>query len=74
VKHFKYTGSWISEDGHCESDIKTKLAMGKKAFVNKKSLLTGNINLDLKKRIINSTVWIIVFKYLPSLKYNFSSK
>ena len=64
MKKFKYLRSWISEDGHCESDIKTKIAMGKKAFVIKKRLLTGSLDLDLKKRIINSSIWIIVFKYL----------
>ena len=29
-KQFKYLGSWISEDGYCETDIKTRTAMGRR--------------------------------------------
>ena len=33
--------------------------MGKQAFMNKKRLLTGSLNLDLKKRMVKCTVWSI---------------
>jgi len=31
LKQSKQLGSWISEDGYCETDIKTRIAMWKKA-------------------------------------------
>lgn len=34
--------------------------MGKKAFMDKKCLLTGSPDLDLRKRFIRSTIWSIV--------------
>jgi len=34
--------------------------MGKQAFGNKKRLLTSNMNLDLKKKIVKCTMWSIV--------------
>jgi len=40
--------------------IVKKNLMGKQAFSNKKRLLTGNINLDLKKKIVKSTIWSVV--------------
>jgi len=48
VTQFKYLGSIISSDLYCEKDI-SRIVMGKQAFGNKKRLLTGNMNLDLKK-------------------------
>jgi len=49
ITQFKYLGSIISSDGYCEKDIRSRIVMGKQAFGNKKRLLTGNMNLDLKK-------------------------
>jgi len=34
LKQSKQLGSWISEDGYCETDIKTRIAMGKKAYMD----------------------------------------
>jgi len=42
----------MSEDGYCETDIMTRIAMGKKAFMDKKSLFIGKLDTDLKKRTI----------------------
>jgi len=54
VTQFKYLGSIISSDGYCEKDIRSRIIMGKQTFGNKKRLLTGNVNLDLKKKIVNA--------------------
>jgi len=32
VSQYKCLGSWITEDGRCEQDIKTRIAMAKDAF------------------------------------------
>jgi len=51
VKQLKHLESRISEDRYCETDIQTRIAMGKKAFMNKKGLLPGKLQLSLKKII-----------------------
>jgi len=60
VTQFKYLGRIISSDGYCEKDIKSRIVMGKQTFGNKKRLLTGNMNLDLKKKIVKCTIWSVV--------------
>ena len=59
VKHFKYLGSVITEDGYCDQDIKSLIAMGKNAFMTKKKLLTSKMDLELRKRIVKATVWSV---------------
>jgi len=53
VSQYKYLGSFITEDGKCEMDIKTRIGMAKDAFWKHKELLRGNINLQTKKRMLN---------------------
>jgi len=59
VTQFKYLGSIISSSGYCE-DIRSRIVMGKQAFGNKKRLLTGNMNLDFKKKIVKCSIWSVV--------------
>ena len=49
VSQYKYLGTWITEDGRCELDVKTRIAMAKDAFWKHKELLKGNISLRVKK-------------------------
>ena len=39
---FKYLGSILTNDGRCMCEIKSRIAMAKAAFNNKKTLLPGN--------------------------------
>jgi len=32
VSQYKYLGSWITDNGRCELDVKTRIAMAKDAF------------------------------------------
>ena len=58
VRSFKYLGSTISEDGRCDSDIKTRIAISKTAFNKVKSLLTNrSIPMSLRRRFLKSYVW-----------------
>jgi len=66
VSQYKYLGSWISDDGRCELDVKTRIAMAKNAIWKHKELLRGNINLQVKKRILQCYVY-------PVLKYSCES-
>jgi len=52
LNHFKYLGFDILEDGYCEKDVRCRIATANKAFIEKKTLLTSKLNMDLKKRII----------------------
>ena len=49
VSQYKYLGSWITEDGKCEMDIKTRIGMAKDEFWKHKEQLRGNINLQTTK-------------------------
>ena len=48
VQQFKYLGSVITEDGYCDQDIKSRIAIGKNAFMTKKKLLTSKFDLELR--------------------------
>ena len=39
VDHFKYFGSVLSENAECTKEIRTRIALAKTAFNNKKTLL-----------------------------------
>ena len=60
VSQYKYLGSWITEDGRCDLDVKTRIGMAKYAFWKYKQLLKGNINLQVKKRILQCFVFPVV--------------
>jgi len=60
VSQYKYLGSWVTEDGRCDLDVKTRIGMAKDAFWKHKQLLKGNINLQVKKRILQCYVFPVV--------------
>ena len=43
VQHFQYLGTWISENGSCEREIRTRIGVAKEAFKKHKELLTKTI-------------------------------
>jgi len=60
VLQYKYLGSWITEDGKCEIDVKARIDMAKDAFWKHKELLQGKINLRIKKRILQCYVFLVM--------------
>src|SRR6266568_2354808 len=36
VKKFKYLGAWITDDGRCDAEIRSRIAMVKDAFIKRK--------------------------------------
>ena len=38
VSQFKYLGSWISDDGYVTEDIRARIPVGKKLFMDKKNV------------------------------------
>jgi len=53
VSQYKYLGSWITEDGKCELDVKSRIGMAKDSFWKHKELLWNNICLKVKTRILD---------------------
>ena len=60
VHQFRYLGCLLTEDGRCEKEVRTRIAMAKDAFTKHQKLLTGNTNRNLKKRLINTLVWSVL--------------
>ena len=58
VQNFKYLGQTISDDGKCDVEITKRIEIARGAFNNLKgALLSSNISLNTKKRIIKCYVW-----------------
>ena len=57
---FKYLGSWLTDDGRCELEVKcrSRIAMAKVAFGKRKELLTRSLQSqrETKMRIIKSII------------------
>jgi len=57
VKHFKYLGAIITEDGRSLMDVKARIGMAKEAFRKRKELLTRRFDRTLKKKMVKSLIW-----------------
>jgi hypothetical protein len=57
VNKFKYLGSWITDDGRCEVEIRSRIGMAKTAFNKRKELLTKKMSRHVKKKIIKTVIW-----------------
>jgi len=60
VSQFRYLESWISDQGYATKDIRARTAMGNTLFMDKKKLMTGELNCEQKKQIIKRILWNIV--------------
>ena len=57
MSHYKYLGSWITEDARCEEEIRTRIGMAKAAFWQNKEVMRGNIRFCTKMKILNCCVF-----------------
>ena len=60
VTSYRYLGSIVTEDGRSEVEIKTRIAMAKKAFWKMKEVTRGQVNLTARKRILNCYIFSVL--------------
>jgi len=54
VQQFKYLGSMITNDCKCSTEIRQTISMAKRAFTQKRQLLTNNkLNINMRKTLSN---------------------
>jgi hypothetical protein len=59
VESFKHLGSILTNDVRCTCKIKCRIAMAKAAFNKKRTLFTGILDLELRKKLVKCYVWSI---------------
>ena len=59
VEEFCYLGSIITKDNRSKRDIRSRVAQAKKAFAEKKHLLTSNLDIEIKKRFLKAYLWSV---------------
>ena len=59
VYHFKYLGDILTRNDYFTREIKIRIAITKKAFSRKISLLTRKLNIELRKKLVRYFVWSI---------------
>src|SRR5438034_10911975 len=62
VENFKYLGTWIINDGKCDKEIKSRIAMAKDTFYKLTNIfLNRNIRLSKKLNVLNTYHMYIQF-------------
>ena len=56
MSRFVYLGSVITDDGYTLEDVKTRIATAKKKFIEKRDILSSEIDINIRKRITKA-VW-----------------
>jgi hypothetical protein len=63
VEYLKYLANMITEDAICTHEINCRIAMAK-AAINKTTLFTGKLNLNLRNKLVKCYIWNIAFMVL----------
>ena len=59
LEYFNYWGSMTTGDGGRTREIKSRIARGKVAFSKNSILLTYQLDLNLRKKIVKCYIWSI---------------
>ena len=70
VSHYKYLGSWITEDGRCEEEIRTRIGIAKAAFWQNKEAMRENIRFCTKMKVLSCYVFSILNYECESWTWN----
>jgi len=61
IQEFEYLGSMITSDVRCDKDIKRRIAIAKKKFMEKKSIFTNSkISIETRKRFLKCYIWSVL--------------
>ena len=61
VQEFEYLESIITSDVKCDKDIKRRIAIAKKKFMEKKSIFTNSkISIETRKRFLKGYIWSVL--------------
>ena len=53
VKKFKYLGQWIKDDGRCECEIKNRIQIARRTFIQMRDVLTSRkLHLEIRKPLV----------------------
>ena len=60
-RKFRYLGSLISEDGRCDTEIMTRIAISKSNFGKMRNLLTNlGLSIELRVRVLKTYIWSVL--------------
>ena len=57
VECFKYLGGMLTNDRRCTCEIKSRIYMAKAAFIEKKTLSTSKLDLNIRKKLVKCYIW-----------------
>ena len=61
VNYFEYLGSLLTSNCRCDKDITRRIAIAKKAFLDKKQIVTNKtVSIVTKKKLIKAYVWSVL--------------
>ena len=61
VQELEYLGSIITSDVKCDKDIKCRIAIAKKKFIEKKSIFTNSkVSIGTRKRFLKCYIWSVL--------------
>jgi len=52
VEYFSYLGSVVTNDVRCTREIKSRIAVEKAAFNEKRALFTSKLDVNLRKELV----------------------
>ena len=59
VNRYKYIGSILDSESRSTKDVRARIGMGKQAFLGRRELLSKDINLSVRKRLVKTLVWSV---------------
>ena len=72
---FRYLGSLVYEDGKCDREIRSRIAMGKAAFGQIRTILTNlGIGIETRMRLLKTYVWSIILTISKEMRRRLEHK
>ena len=59
VRRFVYLGAVITEEGSTKEDVNIRIAMAKRKFIEKREILSSDLDSDTRKRMVKALIWSV---------------